>query len=136
MVLSDIIITANRIPVNVSIWHHFVKMKRMQDMITQISGPQLVSRIFTDTDGRTFRLTFLVAIVAGELKGRLVSVQALSASSCLRGEVCPSVFCLPVSCSENKSHAEFIPAYALIVSPYTELYFFTSQPTRAPSRVS
>jgi len=111
-------------------------------MLTTHSRSQFISRNFTDLSGRSFRLTFLVAIVDGELKGRLVSAQPLSHSSShqLNGRVantCPAsanAFCLPIFASTQSPETEFIPAYTPIVSPYTELYFFTSQPTRAPSR--
>jgi len=115
-------------------------------MITPYSNSQFLSRIFTDANGRQFRLTFFVSVVNGELKGQLVSAQPVSVSRSvsdvtrqLTGSVSgnsgadASVFCLPIVCSEKKPATEYIPAYVPIVSPYTELYFFTSQPTRAPS---
>jgi hypothetical protein len=93
--------------------------------------PQFVEKIFTDQSGRQFRLTFLVAIVDGQLKGRLVSAQPLSrgATSVFQG----ATLQLPISCPKNETVTEYTPAFAPIVSPYNELFFFTSQPTRAPS---
>ena len=104
-----------------------------------LSNPnRFVSRVFTDYSGRQFRMTCVVAVVNGELKGRLVSVQPLAKAYALKGLVSEnggrtSVECLPIYCPEKKSETIYTPAYAPIVSPYTELYFFTSQPTRAPS---
>lgn len=98
---------------------------------------QFLSRIFTDLSGQQFRLTFFVTIVAGEPRGHLVSAQPISTASHLRlaGSCASSEgFCLPSACSKNEIETIYTPAYAPIVSPYTELYFFTSQPTRAPSR--
>ena len=92
---------------------------------------QFVEKIATDRFGQQFKLTFLVAIVDGQLKGRLVSAQPLSqgATSAFQG----ATLQLPVICPKNETITEYAPAYAPIVSPYNELFFFTSQPTRAPS---
>ena len=91
--------------------------------------PQFVEKIFTDQSGRQFKLTFLVAIVDGQLKGRLVSAQPLAQSF----KNTEQVLCLPITCPKNETVTEYTPAFAPIVSPYNELFFFTSQPTRAPS---
>jgi len=109
----------------------------MNSMLAVSNKPKsgFISRIFTDKAGRSFRLTFLVAVVDGELKGRLVSAEPLSLDYAqLPGQVVDGSFCLPVFCRAKKPETAFIPAYVPIVSPYIELYFFTSQPTRAPSR--
>ncbi len=98
---------------------------------------QFISRIFTDTSGQQFRLTFFVTIVAGEPRGHLVSAQPISTAAHLRlaGSCASSEgFCLPSVCSKKEIETTYIPSYTPVVSPYTELYFFTSQPTRAPSR--
>lgn len=105
---------------------------------------QFLSRIFTDLSGQQFRLTFFVTIVAGEPRGHLVSAQPISTSAHLRlsGSCASSssnasdgqIFCLPVACPKKEIETIYIPAYTPIVSPFTELFFFTSQPTRAPSR--
>ena len=97
-----------------------------------LQSGQLISRVFTDQNGQSFRLTFFVTFVNGEVKGRLVSAQPISAQNknrCRQG----SVLCLPVACPKVVAETPFMPAYALVVSPFTELFFFTSQPTRAPS---
>lgn len=91
--------------------------------------PQFIEKIVTDRSGQQFRLTFLVAIVDGQLKGRLVSAQPL-AQSFKNSE---AVVFLPVICPKNETITEYTPAFAPIVSPYNKLFFFTSQPTRAPS---
>ena len=97
-------------------------------MLTPYSQSQFVEKIFTDVHGRQFRLVFLVAIVNGELKGRLVSAQPLS-----QAFKCESFPCLPVSCPKYVVETEYKPSFAPVVSPYNELLFFVSQPTRAPS---
>ena len=111
-------------------------------MITQYSKPQFLSRIFTDAAGRQFRLTFLVAVVDGELKGHLVSAEPISATASvdrqLTGAVADvsSIFCLPIACPKQELSTEYVPAFALVVSPYFSAFEFLihSQPTRAPSR--
>lgn len=92
--------------------------------------PQFVEKIVTDRSGQVFKLTFLVAIVDGQLKGRLVSAQPLAQSF----KNTESILSLPVICPKNETITEYTPAFAPIVSPYSELFFFTSQPTRAPSK--
>lgn len=112
---------------------------------TALQSGQFLSRIFTDQAGQQFRLTFFVTIVAGEAKGHLVSAQPLRYRSstsrlALPGSCASStgstgqIFCLPVACPKKEIETIYIPAYTPIVSPFTELFFFTSQPTRAPSR--
>ncbi len=101
---------------------------------------QFLSRVFTDASGQQFRLTFFVTEVDGEVRGNLVSAQPLARASrlalagdCTNTSTCP-VFCLPISAPKKELETAYIPAYTPIVSPFTELFFFTSQPTRAPSR--
>jgi len=96
---------------------------------------QFMSRIFTDASGRRFRLTFLVAIVDGEVRGRLVSAEPISASVVqLSGAVSDGYFCLPIICNNKKPATEYVSTYAPVVSPFFSLEFLiNSQPTRAPS---
>jgi hypothetical protein len=106
-------------------------------MLNPILTGQFLSRIFTDQSGQQFRLTFFVTFVNGEARGHLVSAQPISMHSHLRlaGDCAPSsqAFCLPISAPKKELETAYIPSYTPIVSPFTELYFFTSQPTRAPS---
>ena len=97
------------------------------------SETRFVEQVFTDQSGQQFRLSFLVALVNGELRGRLVSVQPLSSARNTQCSIVNDQFCLPIVCPKKKAETEYVPAYVPVVSPYIELYFFTSQPTRAPS---
>lgn len=103
-------------------------------MLTPYSQPQIISKIFTSGDGQQFRMVFLVVLVNGEVKGKLLSVQPLSnRASSVRGEnTYPS---LPVFIQAKKIVTEYISSFAPIISPYSRLLFFTSQPTRAPAFV-
>jgi hypothetical protein len=106
-------------------------------MLSPYQQPQFLSRVFTDCSGRQFRLTFFVAVVDGEVRGRLVSAEPISASIArLTGDASDgSVLCLPITCDSKKPATEYIPAFAPIVSPFfSSLEFLIhSQPTRAPS---
>jgi hypothetical protein len=101
-----------------------------------LQSGQFISRIFTDITGQQFRLTFFVTMVDGEARGHLISAQPISTPARLRlaGSCSASgTFCLPIACPKKEVGTAYIPAYTPIVSPFTELFFFTSQPTRAPS---
>ena len=98
---------------------------------------EIVSRVFTDLSGRKFLLTFLLTRVNGEIKGRLISAEPISSHSVefklLTGEVAGANFFLPLVCPDCIAETEYLPSKAPSVSPYLELFFFNSQPTRAPS---
>ncbi|MES2216569.1 MAG: hypothetical protein V4481_04720 [Patescibacteria group bacterium] len=98
--------------------------------------PQLIEKIFTDQHGRTFRMVFIVAVVDGELKGKLVSVQPISAASHkLNGAISSGIICLPIERSTKKGETVYVADFAPVVSPYVSLEsLITSQPTRAPSK--
>lgn len=105
-------------------------------MITSLSRPQFISRLFSDVSGRQFRLNFFVAVVDGEVRGHLLSVEPISSTvKLLAGEVADAFICLPIVCSDAQPVTAYVSPFIPVVSPYTELYFFTSQPTRAPSRI-
>ena len=95
-----------------------------------------MSRVFTDVSGRRFRLTFFVTSINGELKGRLVSVEPLAVSALqLTGAVSDGSLCLPVICSDGRVSTQYVSPFTSVVSPFWELYFLTSQPTRAPAHI-
>jgi len=98
--------------------------------------PQFISRVFTDQSGRQFKLLFLVLVVNGEFKGRLISVEPLSATTPrLVGNVSTGIFCLPIYCPIKEPDTEYVPSYARITSPYfSNDFLIYSQPTRAPAR--
>ncbi len=106
-------------------------------MLTRSQAPQLIERIFTDQFGRHFRMVFMVAVVDGELKGKLVSVQPISQADSLKLKgtcVSSGTICLPVECSDKKGETLYVADFAPVISPYVSLEFLmTSQPTRAPS---
>ena len=104
-------------------------------MLTAYRQPKFIEKILTDTLGRQYRVLFAVSFVDGEIRGRVVSATPIERSlKLVAGSQenrtnfylpCAKSACLPSS-SELQAHSSF-------VSPYIELYFFNSQPTRAPS---
>ncbi len=101
-------------------------------------GGRFIEKIFTDQAGQQFKLVFFVALINGEVKGTLVSAQPMQRRSDLgmrsgRGQTSAEVLYLPISIPKNDVVTEYIPAYVPVISPFNELFFFTSQPTRAPS---
>ena len=112
----------------------------MNSMLAIQNTPQFISRIFTDLSGRQFRMLFLVVVVDGDFKGRLISVEPLPATARLVGEVSDgsvnSEFCLPITYTSKEPATEYVHSFAEVVSPYFSIDFLiTSQPTRAPSRI-
>ena len=128
---------------------HFLYHDRINIMLTVQNQPQFVSRVFTDQLGRQFRMLFLVVVVNGDFKGRLISVEPLPITAKLTGTVSDasagiyssddasqSVFCLPITYTVKEPSTEYIHSFAEVVSPYFSIDFLiTSQPTRAPSRI-
>ena len=100
---------------------------------------QFLSRVFTDLSGQQFRLTFFVTIVAGQPRGHLFSAQPLKSGgrtsrlSLSGGCASSQNLCLPSATHKLLPHISYLISPALFISPYTELFFFTSQPTRAPN---
>jgi hypothetical protein len=115
--------------------HNLVHEEGSPLAIEAAAKPQLIERIFTDQHGRQFRMVFMVAVVDGELKGKLVSVHPISAASAkLHGTASSGVICLPTECSIKEGDTLYIQHVAPIVSPYTSTEFLiNTQPTRAPS---
>lgn len=98
--------------------------------------PQFIEKIFTDQLGQQFRLTFLVTIVDGEYRGRLVSAEPISKKvDLLNGKVSSSEtpVCLPIICEQKEPDTAYTPSCKEVISPFNSLFFFMSQPTRAPS---
>ena len=112
----------------------------MNCMLSEYGCPQFLSRVFTDVSGRRFRLTFFAAVVDGEVRGRLVSAEPVSASVArLNGTANDAssgpIFFLPIAASAEKPATEYVSPFAPKVSPYFSAFelLIHSQPTRAPS---
>ena len=82
-------------------------------------------------DGRVALVHFLVSFENGELKARVISVR-------FSGEQTVSHTAPIAICGTCEKVGEIISAqkyYEPVVSPYSKLLFFVSQPTRAPAFV-
>ena len=99
-------------------------------MLSPYIQTKFIEKILADRYGRQFRCLFLVAVVAGEVKGKLVSVLPLKVTSY---KLQVTKFFLP---NTNKA-AKIFPLEFLL--PIINLFilkdfsFVVSQPTRAPS---
>ncbi len=110
---------------------------RVNDMLTTYKQPQFIEKILTDSFGRQYRVLFAVSFIDGEIRGRVVSATQIERSLKLvaGSQENRTNFCLPCAkSSQLLPSSSKLPAASSIVSPYIELYFFNSQPTRAPSK--
>jgi len=93
-------------------------------------------RIIRAKNGSLIRVSFEVYEFEGSIKGRVISVEPVISLENRelrienRGN---SMLCLPCDSSNLKSQVSNL-YFASVKSPYIELYFFNSQPTRAPSK--
>ena len=105
-------------------------------MLTPYAQSRFIEKLYTDRSGQQFKLVFFVALVDGELKAKLISAEAIVSAplTAITGS-CQSApsFTLSGFVATSLASKVFVPAYAPLVSPFNELFFFTSQPTRAPS---
>ena len=96
-------------------------------MLSPYLRSQFVTKILTSATGEQFRVVFLVALVNGEPKAQVISATPLSQKD--GGDV----LCLPCVKSDEK-FVTFSTTKKATPSPFfNELFFFNSQPTRAPS---
>lgn len=103
-------------------------------MLTPYSKPQIVEKIVTSQAGAQFRVTFLVAMVNGRMNARVISAVPVTVASQTteHASVAP-ILALAAPQAAQTAVFTYKPSFAPIVSPYTLLEFFVSQPTRAPS---
>lgn len=93
-------------------------------MLTPYSRSKFITKILTSANGERFRVIFLVALIDGKVQVQVVSAEPIAT---------PSVICLPTISQKNSVAFAYAPASAPMVSPFSSLFFFNSQPTRAPS---
>lgn len=97
-------------------------------MLTPHLRSQFVTKILTSPTGEKFSVVFIVALVNGEMKAQVVSATPIEKTKAA------VPLCLPIV----KSHGKFVTftksLKGTFLSPFfNELFFFNSQPTRAPS---
>jgi hypothetical protein len=105
-------------------------------MITPYSQSKFIRKNITNSIGEVFSVLFLVTLVNGEVKAQIISAKQISTIPRLTGEVKgdTSNF-LPIFCNKIACDAEYTSESVSKISPYIELFFFNSQPTRAPAFV-
>ena len=107
-----------------------------------IKAPQIgiFEKIVRSKNGQLLRVRFEVSEINGQLKGRVISTEAIAEFAALGGTVSAThttkseAIFLPVSISKTITEKTVSFAYTPVVSPFSTLLFFTSQPTRAPSK--
>lgn len=96
-------------------------------MLTPQVKSQFVTKVIENESGK-FQVVFLVALVDGKISAKIVSVKNISSETC---EARLSLPCQNLSCVNVEIKKSF---KIVTISPYFTLDFFTSQPTRAPSK--
>lgn len=94
-------------------------------MLTPQLRSQFVTKVLTSSNGEKYKVVFLVALVNGEVKAQVVSAVLISEKA--------EAVCLPAPVSKKEIFYSYIPTFVPVVSPFNSLFFFNSQPTRAPS---
>ncbi|MDR3558621.1 MAG: hypothetical protein P4L61_03750 [Candidatus Pacebacteria bacterium] len=116
-----------------------------------------MEKVLTDRNGRQYRVLFLVSLIDGEVRGQIVSAQPIfeeAKAIRLPGRIGKgstkhearhdstessadspwTKLCLPAVKSAAKVVESRMSSWSRVASPYfSELEFFMSQPTRAPS---
>lgn len=98
-------------------------------MIVPYLQSRFITRILTSPTGEKFEVIFLVHFVDGKFQAQVVSAKPISES-----REKPSA-CLPSCKISSEDNFSYFPAFYPIISPFKDLLFFTSQPTRAPAFV-
>jgi len=106
-------------------------------MLAPYNSSRFIEKIVSDCYGRQFRAIFLVAIIDGEVKGRLVSIQPISQKILTLEGVCSDgSLCLPGWAAQEELDTPYFAPVTRVASPYFSLDFFlSSQQTRAPAFV-
>ncbi len=93
-------------------------------MLTPQLRSQFVTKILTSADGKQYKVVFLVALVNGEVKAQMISAEPV---------VKDAPICLPISLQKSPTTFTYIPSFSPKISLFDSLFFFNSQPTRAPA---
>jgi hypothetical protein len=99
-------------------------------LVTQPKS-KILRKIIQSPTGEYVLATFVVAEFQGTFKARLVSVEALPQSDFEK----PVAVSLPLPKKQPVVISTLVSFVERIVSPFQELLFFVSQPTRAPSLI-
>ncbi len=103
--------------------------------VSHYSNKGTFSKIIQSKNGSLMRVSFEVYEFEGSIKGRVISVEpviSLENRELRMENRGNATLCLPCASSNLKSLVSNL-YFASVESPYIELYFFNSQPTRAPA---
>ncbi len=90
---------------------------------------KIIEKILTTRNGKHVRVTFVIVETAGNIALRVLSVTPIHST-----ESNSSILHLSGTATISKIAAAFEP-FSKIISPYVSLFFYDSQPTRAPNFV-
>ncbi len=106
-------------------------------MLIPSSYKGIYEKVLRAPDGRLVRVQFAVVEVNGALRGRIISMEPIEdrlkiEDSRLKNKA--TILYLPSKGNDYEPIFNFqFSIFNSLVSPYTTLDFFMSQPTRAPS---
>ncbi len=99
-------------------------------MLTPYSHSQFITKILTSTSGDKYKVVFLVALVDGKVNAQIVSSEFISK---IAHVVESAQVCLPAPISRKEIFFTYAPSFKNLIFPFNSLFFYNSQPTRAPS---
>ncbi len=104
-------------------------------MLIPSSYKGIYEKVLRAPDGRLVRVQFAILEVNGALRGRIISMEPILqvAGNVAKREARAKTLYLPISVQKDIYEAVISTFKKEVVSPYTALDFFMSQPTRAPS---
>ena len=99
-------------------------------MLTPSLQSRFVTKILTSASGEQFRVLFLVTLINGEVKAQVISAEPLIKKNIFNNS---SIAYLPEVYKKTLFSFTYISPLKSIFSPFNSLFFFNSQPTRAPA---
>ena len=95
-------------------------------MLAPYSRSQFVEKILANAKGEEFRVIFLVCLEGGEIRAQIVSAEKIDSGK-------KGALSLPGITGFCPQEISYTPFFSSAFSSFDELFFFNSQPTRAPS---
>ncbi len=98
-------------------------------MLTPQLRSQFVTKVLSSPTGEKYKVVFLIALIDGEVKAQVVSATLVSENT---NTATP--LCLPLVKNNEKFVNLLKSLTSKVLSPFfNQLFFYNSQPTRAPS---
>ena len=99
-------------------------------MLTPSLQSRFITKILTSASGEQFQVVFLVTLINGEVKAQVISAEPLIKKNIFNDS---SVAYLPEAHKKAPILFTYISSLKSIFFPFNSLFFFNSQPTRAPA---